>query len=335
MSVTPRIQRRHTTSTLLLCLGFSLFAVACSDDIDGEPAPGEVMLENNGRGDMAPGSPDMNQTQNDQGIGTPFDLGTPGLVDMSAPLADMEPVDGDMSSPDDMRTSDMGSADMPLSMEDMSAPLDMTDDIDMITDIDMGAVEDMGTGPADMATMDMAPAVDMAPPQSPCISGAMGAHVVRFHWEGNGPGSRAYVVYDENTLPDTTRWKAGAYGRTTSYSPVYDDTFLAQGGLVLSSTNFMHVEISTAMMPTINNATIAIYGRSYNTTSPGSFSWLTFSGSGSSPYGMVANSAPYQWYTADATAALPAGDAGTLVRIEAQGPSNRLIVNAVEICFDI
>ena len=218
MSVTPRIQRRHTTSTLLLCLGFSLFAVACSDDIDGEPAPGEVMLENNGRGDMAPGSPDMNQTQNDQGIGTPFDLGTPGLVDMSAPLADMEPVDGDMSSPDDMRTSDMGSADMPLSMEDMSAPLDMTDDIDMITDIDMGAVEDMGTGPADMATMDMAPAVDMAPPQSPCISGAMGAHVVRFHWEGNGPGSRAYVVYDENTLPDTTRWKAGAYGRTTSYS---------------------------------------------------------------------------------------------------------------------
>ena len=128
------------------------------------------MLENNGRGDMAPGSPDMNQAQNDQGIGAPFDLGTPGLVDMNAPLADMEPAERDMSSPDDMSTSDMGSADMPLSMEDMSAPLDMTDDIDMTADIDMGAVEDMGTGPADMA-----PAMDMTPPQSPCISGAMGA----------------------------------------------------------------------------------------------------------------------------------------------------------------
>ena len=70
-----------------------------------------------------------------------------------------------------------------------------------------------------------------------------------------------------------------------------------------------------------------------DTTSPGSFSWRTFSGTGQSLRGGVFNSAPYQGYGADATAALPPGDGSTLLRIEPEGPSGSLIVRAVEICF--
>lgn len=331
-------RRSLAALALFCCLGVA----ACSDDVDGDPTPGTVTLENNARGDMKPDALDMPGSANDQGIGTVpdmrdmrDDMGTPGLVDM-------EPPEEDMSSPHDMRPGDMTASDMPSPQRDMSAPQDMASGEDMTTPDDMGVVmldmADMTPSvdmmqPVDMEPLDMAP-VDMALP-SPCTSGASGEHAARFMWEGNGPGSTAYVVYETNTLPDTSRWKAGAYGRSVGYTPVFDDTFLGEGGLVLSGTNFMHIELSTAMMPPINTATIAIYGRSYNTTSPGSFSWLTFSGSGSSPYGMVANSAPYQWYTADATSALPAGDAGMLIRLEAQGPSNRLIVRRVEICFDI
>ncbi len=80
--------------------------------------------------------------------------------------------------------------------------------------------------------------------------------------------------------------------------------------------------------------TIAVYGRSFNTTASGSFTWQTFSGTGASPSGSVHNSAPYQWYRADATAALPSGDSGILMRLKAGLPSSSLVVNSVEICFD-
>ena len=112
------------------------------------------------------------------------------------------------------------------------------------------------------------------------------------------------------------------------------ETYLCPRGLELSGTVFMDIELSTAGLPPVRKATIALYGRSYSTGSSGSFSWRTFSGSGASPYGGVANSTPYAWYTADATASLPAGDGGVLLRIEPEGPSNSLVVNEVEICFD-
>lgn len=167
-----------------------------------------------------------------------------------------------------------------------------------------------------------------------CISGATGTHALRFRWAGSGSGSRAYVVYETNTLPDTSRWRVGAYSRSIGYTPVFRDPFLGEGGLELSGTVFIDVELSTAMLSRVRNATLAIYGRSYSTGSSGSFEWTSFSGSGASPRGGVANSAPYQWYPANATTALPAGDGGTLLRIEAGPPSNALIVNRVEICFD-
>ena len=115
---------------------------------------------------------------------------------------------------------------------------------------------------------------------------------------------------------------------------MWRDPFLGEGGLELSGTVFIDVELSTAGLPPVRGATLAIYGRSFNTTTSGSFSWMSFSGAGASPYAGVSNAAPYRWYLADATSALPAGDGSTLLRIEAGPPSNALVVNRVELCFD-
>ena len=84
----------------------------------------------------------------------------------------------------------------------------------------------------------------------------------------------------------------------------------------------------------IHHVTIAIYGRSFATTTSGSFTWQTFDDVGASPYGLVANSAPYEWYAADATSAFSPGDGAVLLRLRAGPPSNALIVNRVEVCFD-
>ena len=175
---------------------------------------------------------------------------------------------------------------------------------------------------------------DAGPPAGGCISGATGTHVVRFTWDGSSPGSTAYVRYDANTLPDTARWRVTANSRSIGYRPVFTDTFLGEGGLDLHGTGFIDVELSTAGLTGVRNVTLAIYGRSFNTTSAGSFSWQTFSGTGAAPYNSVHNSAPYEWYGADATAALPAGDDGVLLRIKPGPGSNALIVRRVEICFD-
>ncbi len=102
----------------------------------------------------------------------------------------------------------------------------------------------------------------------------------------------------------------------------------------LGGTVFFDIELSTIGLSTIRNVTIAVYGRSYNTTTSGSFTWMSFDGSGASPYGGVSNSAPYEWYGANATAAFAPGNGGVLLRLEAGGPSNNLVVNKVEICFD-
>ena len=122
--------------------------------------------------------------------------------------------------------------------------------------------------------------------------------------------------------------------KNIGYTPVFDDTFLGPGGLDLEGTAFIDVKMSTAGLSSIGHVTIALYGRSFNTTASGSFNWITFAGSGASPYGGIANSTPYEWYSADATASFTPGDSGVLLRIKPDGPSGALIVNRVEICFD-
>jgi len=167
-----------------------------------------------------------------------------------------------------------------------------------------------------------------------CISGATGTHAVRFRWDGSGSGSTAYVVYERNQLPDTSRWHVSAASTSIGYRPVFADIFLGVGGLDLEGTAFIDVELSTSGLSSIRNVTIAIFGRSYATTTSGSFRWQTFDGIGASPSGSVANSAPYAWYRADATTEFSPGDSGVLLRLRAGPPSNALIVNRVEICFD-
>ncbi len=168
----------------------------------------------------------------------------------------------------------------------------------------------------------------------PCLSGAAGQTAYRVRWLGNGQGSTAYPGYEVNGLPDTSRDKAGSYGYQIGFSPSYVDTFLGDGGLQLNSSNFVDIELSTLGVSTIQSATLSIYGRSYNTTASGSFNWQTFTGTGSSPTNLVANSAPYQWYSADMSAALAAGDDGVLLRIKAGPSSSSLVVHRIELCIE-
>jgi len=167
-----------------------------------------------------------------------------------------------------------------------------------------------------------------------CTSGATGTYAVRFRWTGSGSGSTASVVYEANTLPDTTRWHVSAGSTSIGFTPVFVDTALANGGLDLEGDVFMDVEISTTGLTAINRATIAIYGRSYNTTTSGSFTWQSLDGTGAAPTNLVSNVAPYKWYQADATTEFAPGEGGALIRMRAGPSSNALAVNRVEICFD-
>lgn len=207
-------------------------------------------------------------------------------------------------------------------------------------DLDAGDLDagDLDAGTPDAGALDASVAAD-APALADagsggCVSGAIGTHAVRFRWAGSGSGSTAYVVYEDNELPDTARWRVSAASMSIGYRPVFSDVFLGEGGLELSGTAFIDVELSTAGLGAIRGVTIAVYGRSFATTSSGSFSWQTFDGVGATPSNSVANSAPYEWYPGDATAAFTPGDSGVLLRLRAGPSSNALIVSRVEICFD-
>ncbi len=167
----------------------------------------------------------------------------------------------------------------------------------------------------------------------PCMSGVAGVTAYRIRWAGNGSGSTAYVVYEKNGLPDHSRDRARALGYQIGYTPTFEDIFLAQGGLRLDGSNFVDIELTTVGVSTITNATLAIYGRSFNTTASGSFHWQTFDGTGAAPTNLVSNAAPYQWYSADMTTEISPGDNGVLVRIKAGPSSGALIVNRIEICM--
>ena len=214
----------------------------------------------------------------------------------------------------------------------IDAPLDAAPDV--AVDVRDAAAD----APVDVApdVRDAAPdvVVDAGPPLGGCVSGAAGTHVARVRWTGSGSRSRATVSYEANTLPDRARWRVTANSRSIGYTPVFDDVFLGVGGLDLSGTVFIDVELSTAGLARLSNVTVAVFGRSFNTTASGSYAWQTFDGTGAAPSGLVANSAPYQWYRADATRAFAPGNSGVLLRITPGPPSGSLIVSRVEICFD-
>jgi hypothetical protein len=177
----------------------------------------------------------------------------------------------------------------------------------------------------------------------PCSSGASGATAFRIRWAGSGSGSTAYPVYEVTGLPDSSGFKVGAYGYSIGYTPTFEDIYLGVGGLRLDSSNFVDVDLSTAGIGSISRATLSIFGRSFNTTSSGSYNWQTFDGTGATPTGAISNSAPYQWYgplgylgsgpIGDVTAVIKTGKSIKL-RIKAGGPSGSLIVNRIELCLE-
>jgi hypothetical protein len=165
----------------------------------------------------------------------------------------------------------------------------------------------------------------------PCMSGAAGATAYRIRWADGG--GTAYPVYEVDGLPDHSRDHAGAFGYQIGFTASYVDPYLAQGGLQLDGSDFVDLEITTGGVNAITSATLAIYGRSYNTTTSGSFNWQTFDGTGAAPTDLVSNVAPYQWYAADMTTELAPNDANTLIRIKSGPDSDALVVNRIELCL--
>jgi hypothetical protein len=145
-------------------------------------------------------------------------------------------------------------------------------------------------------------------------------------------GSTAYPVYEVNGLPDKSRDHTGAYGYQIGFTAQYVDPFLAQGGLQLDSSDFVDIELTTVGVSAITSAKLALYGRSFNTTTSGSFNWQTFDGTGTTPTNTVSNVAPYAWYSGDMTSEISPNDNGVLIRIKAGPSSGALVVNRIELC---
>lgn len=178
-------------------------------------------------------------------------------------------------------------------------------------------------------------AVDARPPiisGGPCLSGAPGATAYRIRWTGSG--NMASVVYEVNGLPDHTRDRAGAYGYQIGFTPQWVDVPLGGGGLLLNGSSFVDLELTTVGLAQIARARLSLYGRSYNTTASGSFTWQTFDGTGATPSNLVSNAAPYRWHTGDMTTALAPGDDGVLIRIKAGPSSGSLAVSRIELCLE-
>lgn len=159
----------------------------------------------------------------------------------------------------------------------------------------------------------------------------MSSTAYRIRWAN--AGGQAQVVYEVNGLPDHSRDHAGAFGYVIGFTPQFVDPFLGDGGLLLDSSDFVDLELTTAGIAQIASAKLSIFGRSFNTTASGSFNWQTFQGTGAAPTNLVSNVAPYQWYSANMTAAISAGNNGVLIRIKAGPSSGSLVVNRIEICM--
>ena len=207
--------------------------------------------------------------------------------------------------------------------------------VDLRLPADFAAPPDLGARPDLAAPLDMTAGADMTAGSitgGPCSSGASGATAFRVRWTDSG--GRATVNYEVHGLPDKSRWKVSVYGTGIGFTPQFVDPFLGSGGVQLDGSSFIDVELSTAGVHRMTSATLAVLGRSYSTGSSGSFNWMTFTDFGTTATNYVSNAAPYRWYPADATAAIPPDDGRMLIRIKAGGSSGALVVNRLELCID-
>jgi hypothetical protein len=160
-----------------------------------------------------------------------------------------------------------------------------------------------------------------------CLNGR-GWAAFRFHYSPNN-GTNAIV--DAFGLSDSSNWEA---------TPVYSTSVVDSGnggGLEIASGNWILIRYSVAGLTQINGARFSMYGRSYDTTTSGSFeAWTPLYGSASSPTNSVSNAWPYAWTTVDFTGFVQVGDDPGLtgIRLYAGPNSNDLAIHTVELCID-
>jgi hypothetical protein len=248
-----------------------------------------------------------------QGGGNGKDSGPGTDEDTGAAIEDSDP-SGDSSSP----------ADTGATATDTGASGDTTV---VVTDTGT-SVTDTGTTKVDTGTTTTDTSTGGPITGGPCISGAKGATAIRIKWLGSG--SSAYPSYEVSGVPGV---KVGAYSSTSpfSYKPVYGDPFLGEGGLVMDTGVFVDLDFSLTGISSVKSATLTLYGRSYATSSNGSFDWNTFDGAGSS--GSISNVAPYHWDGTSVLSGVPAGKVHKL-RIKPGPPSGSLVVNRIELCIE-
>ncbi len=198
-------------------------------------------------------------------------------------------------------------------------------------------------GPTDGRLVDAASGIDARPIDAPvmnnvitggpCVSGAAGQTAYRIRFVNSG--GNASVDYEVHAMPNTARFRASVPPSSFNpgFQPSFEDPFLGEGGLRLDSSCMIDIELSTQGIANISSATLSIYGRSFNTTTSGSFWWRSILGDGTTATNAVSNVAPYQWYSGNLTPQINANNGTYLLRIKAGPNSNVLVVNRVEICM--
>lgn len=160
----------------------------------------------------------------------------------------------------------------------------------------------------------------------PCTHGP-GWIAWKFHYNGS-----TSAITDVYSLPDKSNWEAvPAYPNSASWADA-----LHGGGINIGSGNWILIRYSVVGLTQIKKATLSMYGRSYNTTTSGSFNaWSPLYGDNPSPTNSVSNAWPYAWTTID-FAGVKVGDSPGLtgIRFYAGPNSSNLIINTVELCID-
>ena len=138
-----------------------------------------------------------------------------------------------------------------------------------------GAAGNDGGG-SDSGTLDASAAdsSDASPPLlgPPCSHGP-GFVAWKFHYNGS-----TSAITDVYSLPDKSNWQA-----VPAYATMFSDA-LHGGGIQIGGGNWILIRYSVSGMSTIKSATLSVYGRSYDTTTSGSFNaWSPIYGDNASP----------------------------------------------------
>ena len=189
---------------------------------------------------------------------------------------------------------------------------------------DAGSGVDSGSSIIDASSVDSS---DASPPLlgPPCSHGP-GFVAWKFHYKGS-----TSAITDVYSLPDNSNWQA-----VPAYSTMFSDA-LHGGGIQIGGGNWILIRYSVSGMSTIKSATLSVYGRSYDTTTSGSFNaWSPIYGDNASPTNSVSNAWPYTWTTIDFSGSVKVGDSPGLTGIRLySGPnSNVLVINTVELCIE-